>query len=81
MASLYQPLGAYLARQPGPTCVLTFREIEAFLGRPLPPVASTRRSWWSNHPSHPQAYHGWLAAGWRIETADLARQLVTFRRG
>ncbi len=45
MASGYQPLGAYLPRQPGLTCVLTFREIEAFLGRPLPPVASTRRSW------------------------------------
>ena len=37
MASIYQPLIASLARQPGPTCALAFREIEARLGRPLPP--------------------------------------------
>ena len=81
MASRYQPLGAYLAGQPGPTCALSFREVEALLGRPLPPVAGTRRPWWSNHHSHPQAYHGWLAAGWRVASVDVRGQRVTFRKG
>ncbi len=81
MASVYRPLGDYLTRQPGPICVLTFREIEARLGRPLPPVSRARRDWWANYHAHTQAYHGWLAVGWRSETVDLARQLVTFRKG
>ena len=81
MRSTYRPLGAYLARQPGPTCALTFGEVEALLGRPLPPVAGARRPWWSNHHAHPQAYYGWLAAGWRIAAVDLDHQRVTFRRG
>ena len=81
MASVYEPLGAYLARQPGPTCVLTFSEIEVCLGRQLPPTAGVRRDWWRNRHIHSHAYHGWLAAGWRIVSVDLERQLVTFRKG
>ena len=80
MASIYQPLGTYLARQPGPTHALTFREIEAILGRPLPPNAHTRRDWWTNVPAHSQADHGWLAAGWEVDTVDRRRQTVTFRK-
>ena len=81
MASSYRPLGAYLMHQPGPTCALSFREVEGHLGRALPPVASALRAWWSNHHSHAQAYHGWRAAGWRIASVDLARQVVTLRKG
>ncbi len=80
MGSAYRPLGDYLTGQPGPTCVLTFRQVEALLGRLLPPVASARRRWWSNYHAHTQAYNGWLAAGWRIEAVDLECQLVTFRK-
>ena len=81
MESTYRPLGAYLAGQPGPTCVLTFREVEALLGRPLPPSASAHRAWWANDHGHNHAYHGWLAVGWRSETVDMARQRATFRKG
>ena len=81
MASTYRPLGAHLRQQPGPTDALTFREIEARLGRPLPPSAGAHRTWWSNQHVHAHAYHGWLAAGWRIAAVDLARQTVTFRKG
>ena len=81
MPSVYQPLGAYLARQPGPAHTLTFREIEVRLGRPLPPSASGRRNWWNNHHAHAHAHYGWLAAGWRVASADLVRQRVTFRKG
>ena len=81
MASVYQPLGTYLARQSGPTLTLTFREVEARLGRQLPPSATVRRDWWTNRHVHSHAYHGWLIAGWRITSVELVRQLVTFRRG
>jgi len=81
VASTYRPLGAYLRQQPGPTCTLSFREIEAHLGRALPPAACALRAWWSNHHSHAQAYHGWRAAGWRIASVDVVRQVVTFRKG
>ncbi len=80
MASVYQPLGAYLARQPGSTHTLTFREVEAILGQPLPSSAYARRDWWTNDPGHSQADYGWLAAGWRVDTVDRRRQAVTFRK-
>ena len=81
MASTYRPLGAYLRQQPGPTYALSFREAEGQLGRALPPTARALRAWWSNHPAHPHAYHGWLAAGWRVASVDLALQTVTLRMG
>ena len=81
MDSAYRPLGAYLTGQPGPTCVLSFHEVEALLGRPLPRSASARRDWWTNHHGHNQAHHGWLAAGWRVASVDLGRHAVTFRKG
>jgi hypothetical protein len=65
MASLDQPLGAHLA------C----------LERPLLPNARARRDWWRNRHVHAHAYHGWLAAGWRVASVDLAGQRVTFRTG
>ncbi len=80
MASVYQPLGAYLARQAGPTYTLTFPQIEAILGRPLPPIAHARRDWWTNVPARSQADHGWLAAGWQVDSVDRGRQTVTFRK-
>jgi hypothetical protein len=81
MESSYRPLGAYLVRQPGPTCSLTVAEVEALLGRPLPPSARTRRTWWANYHAHNHCYHGWLAVGWRSEAVDMAGQRVTFRKG
>ena len=82
MVSVYQPLGAYLAGQPGPTITLTFREVEAILSRPLPPSASAEgaRAWWTNDAGHSQADYGWLAAGWVVVTVDRGHQTVTFRK-
>ena len=49
MPSRYQPLAAYLAGLPPETTrvTLSFPEIEAILGEPLPPSAAIVR-WWSN---------------------------------
>jgi hypothetical protein len=81
MVSIYQPLGVYLARQPGPTHTLTFGQVEALLGRSLPAAASGGRRWWTNNPGHSQADYGWLAAGWQMATVQRQRQMVTFRKG
>ena len=80
MASVYQPLGAYLAQHAGPTHTLTFGEVEAILGRPLPPIAHARRDWWTNVPAHSQADHGWLGARWQVASVDRGRQTVIFRK-
>ena len=83
MASIYQPLGTYLARQPGPTHTLTFRQVAAILGRPLPPSASAGHAWgwWTNEPGHSPADDGWLGVGWEVATVQRERQVVTFRKG
>ena len=82
MASIYQPLGTYLARQPGPTVTLPFREVEAILGRPLPVSATAAHAgaWWTNDADHSQADYGWLVAGWQVASVDRRRQTVTFRK-
>ena len=81
MASRYDGLARHLARQPGPTYAASFQAIAQATGSPrLRDAAYTRPQWWANHPAHPQARHGWLAAGWEVEAVDLADQVVTFRR-
>ena len=78
--SVYQPLGAYLAQQSGPTHTLTFGEVEATIVRPLPRSAYAGREWWTNNPGHSQADYGWLAAGWQVGSVDRGRRTVTFRK-
>ena len=66
----YQPLAAYLAGLPPgtDTVTLTFPEIEALLGAPLP-YAARRAGFWANPrrewAATPQA-RAWLSAGWRM---------------
>lgn len=57
---------------------MTFAEIAAIIGAPLPPSALTRPEWWSNSPrGHSQA-RAWMRAGYSTSRLDLARQTVTF---
>ncbi len=44
----YHALAGYLAAQPGDQVVVTFAQIEALVGAPLP-ASALRRAWWSNH--------------------------------
>ena len=79
MPRKYQPLAAYLAVHPGDRLKLTFCEIEQLVRGDLPPGSLTRL-WWSNaFPSAAQSW-GWRSVGWRVETVDLRRQMVTFVR-
>jgi hypothetical protein len=87
MVSIYTPLAEYLRRQSGPHHTMRFAEIEALIGTRLPDSARDvrhLRAWWDNDPSpnsrHSQSKHGWLAAGWEVDSPDLDREIVTFRK-
>ena len=85
MWSAFARLGTYLAAQRrGGThrLTLTFGELEAILGRPLPLRARSDPAWWAN-TSQPfktvaAPWYGWLSVGWEAEP-DLPRGVVTFR--
>ena len=82
MPSPYQPLGDYLAALPVDTAevTLTFREVEAILGEPLP-AAAGKASWWSNAPTAGNG-RAWRLAGWRAVQLHLRQTppTVTFVR-
>ena len=86
MWGAYARLGAYLAgraRAGVAEVTLTFAQVEALVGHPLPDRARTRTAWWSNAPEHPSrvgSYHwyGWLSVGWEA-TPDVPGGAVTFR--
>ncbi len=83
-APKYQPLGDYLAAQPGDAVTLTLAAIEAILGAPLPASAATR-GFWGNRRSvwgMPARARAWSAAGWRVRKVVLRsdRPAVTFVR-
>jgi hypothetical protein len=74
----YAALTALLAANHSDRVTLTFAAIAATVGG-LPESANQYREWWSNHAGNSQA-HGWMDAGFAVETLDLSRRSVTFRR-
>ena len=77
--SKYYPLFNYLQQQPDTDLLeLSFAEIQAILGRPLPPSAQTMRAWWANASRTAQAI-SWQEAGWLVDSVDFETQLVIFR--
>ena len=79
----YDPLRNWLRNQPGNRPTVSFDDIEdkGKIGVELPPSAREHRPWWGNEttPSSRQC-RAWLDAGWRVDTVDLSRELVTFVR-
>jgi DNA-binding XRE family transcriptional regulator len=76
--SKYYPLFEYLKQQPDSGLLeLSFDEVEAILGQPLPASAFSNRAWWANS----QTSHGraWQDAGWLVDNVDFEKQLVVFR--
>lgn len=63
----YTPLQRNLRAEPQSATELSFGDIEAILGFPLPPSARRHSAaWWSNEPAtHVQA-RAWLDAGWKV---------------
>ena len=76
----YDPLTRYLADLAADEVTLTFAEIEAIIGAPLPPSARTS-NWWENTTEHVQA-GAWVLAGWRMKRTHrrLDPPAVTFER-
>ncbi|RLP79060.1 hypothetical protein D9R14_09475 [Xanthobacter tagetidis] len=59
---------------------MTFAEIEALVGHPLPASARRHRAWWSNNPSNSVITWAWLAAGYKSEQVDMEAGRLVFRR-
>ena len=77
--SVYQPLGDFLRNYPEDTVTLTFAEIEAVIGCPLPPSAYRSRNWWHDEQERPHQ-RAWLDVGWEARSVRLRRQTISFER-
>ncbi len=78
----YQPLGDWLAAQPGEHVTLTFAQVEQILGQRLPPSAWTDHAWWwGTERRQESAAWVWLAAGWRLAVVARQDASVTYVRG
>jgi len=76
----YDVLGQYLGELRKELRTLSFSEVEEVLGFHLPISARTHRPWWANDETHVQAIDGWLSVGWKAESVNLTREMVTFRK-
>lgn len=76
----YDPLTRHLSERHEPVVPMTFPEVEAVLGFPLPPSARKDRGWWSNNPQNNVMTRAWLAAGYRSRDVDLAAERLLFER-
>lgn len=78
--SKYQPLAAYLRRQPYREVRLGFGDLEKILGFKLPSSACQHRAWWSNNGSNNVMTKAWLSAGFRTRDVDMENERLTFER-
>ena len=74
----YHPLFEHLLFSGQGHQSMTFAEIEAVIGAPLPPSARQREEWWSNSPSGHSQARAWLRANYRTSNVDLAGEKVDF---
>ena len=74
----YAQLQRCLELEPGTDVTLTFAEIEAIIGAPLPQSAGSR-SWWSNRAAQSHT-RTWLAVGWRVSRVQARHRRVRFVR-
>ncbi len=77
LPSRYQPLFDLLAAATGDELVVTFKEVAAIIGGPLPEYAILHTNWWRDtRNDHVQA---WRALGWRAH-ANPGKLRVIFTR-
>ncbi len=77
MASKYERLEDHLRREKlnsdSKTVSLSFKQIEAIIGAPLPRSAYDYQAWWANQVSnHPQT-KSWLSAGYKVQSVNQHR--------
>ena len=78
--SKYAPLAAHLKESECDSVAMSFEEVEAVIGAPLPPSAYDESlPWWSNDKTHIQA-SSWMNAGWRKSDVDVRQETVVFCR-
>ena len=78
--SKYEPLRRFLADRRDGEWRATFAGVDEVLGFMLCNSARAYRPWRANDPSHAQALHGWLAAGWQTVDVDVGGEALMFVR-
>jgi hypothetical protein len=78
--SKYDPLTAYLRKQPYREVRRGFGDLEKILGFELPSSARQHRAWWSNNGSNNVMTKAWLSAGFRTRDVDMENERLTFER-
>jgi hypothetical protein len=76
--AFFDSLHAFLQAVPEPTVTLTFEQVEAILGQPLPPIAWYSGSWWRD-TNHAQLPNRWRELGWTL-SCSIAAQTITLTR-
>jgi hypothetical protein len=76
--SKYHPLFEHLLFSGQRQLTLSFGEIEAVIGAPLPASAGSRQEWWSNSPNGHSQARAWMRAGYESSRVDLIGRRVTF---
>ena len=79
----YVPLEEWFRNQPitAAPIELTFDQVEAILGAPLPRSATKLTTWWTNVQPKIQSHRtAWLNNGWQVSEFDLEARRVKFVR-
>ena len=79
----YLPLDEWFRKQPksAKQIRLTFDQVEAILGKPLPASATKLATWWTNVKPKIQSHRTtWLNHGWMVSEFDQKARWVKFVR-
>lgn len=79
----YLPLEEWFRNQTATAepIMLTFDQVEAILGAPLPTSATKLATWWTNVAPKIQSHRtAWLNTGWRVAEFDQQDRWVKFIR-
>ena len=75
----YRALYTYLEHRYASIVVLTFEQIDALLGFPLPTPARSEREWWTDPVGSRRHSAAWTAAG-RTALPNLGAETIAFER-
>jgi hypothetical protein len=79
----YLALEEWFRKQPSAAeqIELTFDQVEAILGSPLPTSATKLKTWWTNvHPKIQSHRTAWLNNGWMVAESNQQARWVRFVR-
>ena len=79
----YLPLEEWFRKQPvtAEQIEMTFGQVEAILGTPLPKSATKLTTWWTNVQPKIQSHRtAWLNHGWKVAEFDQKAKWVRFVR-